>query len=451
MSQPKIAQSLDYQRSPIKLLNKGWRLANKLGLGKISLDADELIAAARKETGLQDFGDESIFEPMAVLLQSLEQESDLNPLGRFMNRANIVRLLKHRLYVHDLLKKHPEILERKMPDPVVVVGLARSGTTRLHRLLASDSRFLHLKTWETVNPVPTPESFESREKGTLDPRISMIDQALKAILYLNPQVADVHPLGTYEVEEEVGLIQHGFSSQVFELQSKVPSFGEWLMTHDQTAAYEYMKVLLKIISWYRNDPEDKPWALKTPQHMQDLDALINVFPNAKLICSHRDPLKTVGSACSMTWSAIVRDSDSICADWVGQEWFNKTRRMLEKTLRVREEMVPKENQTDVQYADISKNWQASMQGIYDFLGYPLTDETKTAMQDWLERSKQQHKHGAHKYSLADFGLDTEEVDQALMFYREKFNIPYETRNPNADISVTSAKEKEKTATKEAIL
>ena len=425
-----LPEAKRFHRRPIRVINSVLRGLNAVGVGRINLDEKSLVAKARSETGLEDFGDEKFLEAMRVLLHSLETEADLNPTGRFLNRANILRLLKHRLFAHDLLERHPEIRDRTIPDPVVIVGLARSGTTRLHRLLASDERFLHLKAWETVNPVPYPESFTARENGNTDPRITAIDQGLKAILYMAPQIAAVHPLGTFEIEEEVGLIQHGFSSQVFELQARVPSFGEWLMTHDQTAAYETMVEMLIIISWFRDDPEDKPWILKTPQHMQDLDALIRVFPNAKLIFSHRDPIKCVGSACSMTWNAILRDSDSVTADWVGQEWFNKTERMLKKTLAVRKELVPAENQYDVQYADIGSDWQRAIEGIYGFLGDPLTERTRARMQAWVD-SNAQHKHGTHKYSLANFGLNPDEVDQRLMFYREAFNIPYETRNPHA--------------------
>jgi hypothetical protein len=429
----------DYHRTPIRLLNTVLGGARALGLARFDLDPDRLVAQARKGTGLQDFGNESFLQPMELLIRSLQEEADLNPLGRFMNRANILRLLKHRLYAQDLLKRHPEILERSIPDPVVVVGLARSGTTRLHRLLAADQRFLHLKAWETVYPVPYPECFQARDAGEADPRIKALDQGLKAVLYMSPQIAAVHPLGTFEVEEEVGLIQHGFSSQLFEIQAKIPSFAECLMTHDQTAAYEYMVVLLKIISWFRDDPQDKPWVLKTPQHMQDLDALLHVFPNAKLICSHRDPIKAVGSACSMTWNAIVRDSDTVTADWVGQEWLNKTERMLRKTLRVREEMAPGQNQYDIQYAAISADWERAMRGVYDFLAMPFTDATQAAMQTWLDDNRQ-HQHGAHQYGLEDFGLDRDEVDRRLMFYRERFNIPYETNNPHATTNKQSVGE-----------
>jgi hypothetical protein len=423
-------KATDYHRTPMRVLNSALRGAAAVGLGRFSLDRDALVAAARKATGLRSFGDDSFFDPMQRLITALEEEADLNPVGRFMNRTNILRLLKHRLYAQDLLTRHPEILERHIPDPVVVVGLGRSGTTRLHRLLASDPQFLHLESWESVFPVPWPECFAARAAGRIDPRITALDQGLKAVLYMSPQVAAVHPLGTFEVEEEIGLLQHGFSSQIFEIQAKIPSFAEWLMTHDQYAAYEYMVVLMKIISWFRNDPEEQPWVLKTPQHMQDLDALLHVFPNARLVCSHRDPVKAVGSVSSTAWNAMVRDSDSITPDWVGREWLSKTERMLRKTLRLRDASATGQNQYDIQYADITADWRFALQGVYDFLNLPFTDDARRNMQAWLDRNRQ-HKHGAHKYSLADFGLDAGDVDRRLMFYRERFNIPYETKNPHS--------------------
>lgn len=424
-----LPKATEYHRTPMRILNSILSGLNKIGLARIDLSEQALIQSARKQTGLHLFGDEDFRIPMRVLLKSLEEEAKLNPIGRLLTKQSLVRILKHRLYLAELLDRHPEILERKITAPIVIVGLARSGTTRLHRLLASDQRFLHIKAWETVNPVPYPDSFKSRDGVTNkpDPRITGIEQGLKAVLYMSPQIAAVHPLGAHEIEEEVGLLQHAFSSQIFEVQAHIPSFAEWLMTHDQTYAYQHMVTLLKVISWYRNDPEDKPWVLKTPQHMQDLDALINVFPDAKIICSHRDPVKTVGSACSMTWTSIVRDSNHADPHWVGNEWLNKTDRMLKKTLDIRENNIPKAQQFDILYADIHQDWQQAIAKIYNFLNLEFNPEAKQGMQNWLDNNGQ-HKHGSHKYDLRDFGLNEAEVDKRLLYYREKFSIPYETKN-----------------------
>lgn len=424
-----LPSATDYHRTPIRVFNAAIRGLNKLGLAHFHLEESRLIASACKQTGLQEFGDDSFLPRLRLLIEALNSEADLNPLGRLMQRQSITSILRDRLYLHDLLTKHPEILEREMPSPVVIVGLARSGTTRLHRLMASDSQFLHVKAWESMNPVPYPQSLKVRDSGQgIDPRITEIEQGLKVVLYMSPQIAAVHPLGAHEVEEEIGLIMHDFSTQMFEVQAKVESFAEHLMTNNQTGAYQYMRTLMQVISWFRKDPENKPWIMKSPQHMQDLDALLAVFPDAKLICPHRDPVKVVGSSCSMTWNSIVRDSDCIDPRWVGKEWLRKTQRMLTKNLSIRDTL-PESQQYDVLYADITADWEASLQGIYDFLGLEFSAVAKQGMREWLA-SNAQHKHGAHKYSLEDFGISKKQVDEELLFYRQRFNIPYETKNPH---------------------
>ncbi|MBT7721181.1 MAG: sulfotransferase [Halieaceae bacterium] len=435
MSSSPTLRATDYHRLPIRLINGLLRGANAAGFARFELDQRTLLDDARQATGFDDFGDERFLEPLGVLIEATRMQP-LNPLGRFLARANIQRLLQGRLQAEELFKRYPEILAREIPDPIVIVGLARSGTTRLHRLLASDPNLLHLKSWESVYPVPTQEAFAAREAGTIDPRITNLDRALKAVLYMSPQIAAVHPLGTLEVEEEIGMLQYGFSTQLFEVINQIPAFAEWSMTHDQHAAYEKMVRLLKLVSWFRGDPEDKPWILKSPQHMQDLNALLHVFPNAQLLCPHRDPIKVVASSCSMAWNSLVRDNDEITPQWVGREWLTKTKRMLHKNLAERDTLATPQQQYDLRYADMTADWEHTIQGVYDFLDRPFTPEAKAGMRAWLAEN-QQHKHGAHKYSLDQFGLNADTVDKTLMFYRERFDIPYETVNPHRAKSVTT--------------
>lgn len=421
-----LPPATSYHRLPIRAINGAIQGLNTIGIANIALDENTLFKMARQATGLRDFGDERFIPNMRELLRSLENEADLNPVGRLLTRQSLVRILKHRLLANELLNKHPEILEREMPSPVVVMGLGRSGTTRLHRLLATDPRFLHLKAWESVNPVPLPDSFAARSNGAVDPRISGIEKGLKAVLYLSPQIASVHPLGAHEVEEELGLLQHGFAGQLFEIQAHVPSFAQWLIDNDQSHSYEYMQTLMKIINWYRNDPQDKPWILKSPHHMEDFAFLLKVFPQAKFVFTHRDPVKVMGSLCSLVWHSIVRDSNHVDPHWVGQEWYDKVDHMLVKTHALRDSVVHPDRQFDILYADIHADWRAAMQRIYTFLDLPCTEETLTGMQRWLDGNAQ-HKHGAHQYDLADFGLSQQQVDERFKAYRERFDIPYEVR------------------------
>lgn len=411
-----------YHRVPMRIANRVLRALAPLGIGRADLGEEGLLRAAREATGLSDFGDESFRVPMRIVLRGLEEESDLNPVGRHLARVSLLRLLKNRLWAEDLFKRHPEILAREIAPPLVVVGLARSGTTRLHRLLASDRRFLHLEAWESVNPVPWPQSFGPGP----DPRVANIEQGLKFVLYLSPQIASVHPLGAHEPEEEIGLLEHAFSSQIFEVIHRLPTFARWLMENDQTPAYEYMLKLLKLVEWSRGDAPGRTWVLKTPQYMQDLDCLMRVLPGSRLVCIHRDPVQAVGSACSMAWNSLVRDSDSIDPLWVAREWYDKTESMLRKTLRVRDEMVPAEQQLDVLYADMNADWRAVMRRIYAFAGLDFDAESERAMEAWFVRNAQ-HKHGAHNYRLEDFGLVPADVEARLAFYRERYAIPHEKK------------------------
>lgn len=407
-----------YHRLPFRLANAVLRPLSRLGIGHADLSEAGLIAAAQKATGLQEFGDDDFREPMRLALRDLDEEADLNPLGRMLTRQSLLRILKHRLWAHDLFLRHPEILERELRSPVVIVGLARTGTTKLHRLLACDPGFYNLRAWESFNPVPWPESFGAEK----DPRQTTIEQGLRVVLYLSPQMQQVHPLGANEVEEEVGFIEHAFSSQLFEVQHKMPNFADWLMNNDQLFAYEYMEKMFKLNEWF-NQREPGTWILKSPQHMQDLDSLLRIFPDAKIICTHRDPLKAVGSACSMAWNAMVRDTDHLDSHWVGRHWCDKTESMVAKTQRIRDAQ-PAEQFIDVLFADVHKDPLGEIHRIYDFLGRELSDEAESAMLSWID-DHPQHAGGVHTYSLQDFGLDPERVEEQFADYRRRFSIPVE--------------------------
>ena len=332
-----LPPAYSYHRLPIRAINAAWSTVQALGLAHIHHDEARLLDKACQQTGLDDFGDEDFLPGLRQVISSTLNEAELNPLGQVFSQTNILRLLRNRLIAEDLFKKHPEILAQEMPAPVVVLGLGRSGTTRLHRLLACDDRFLNIKSWETVYPAPWPQS--SRTHYAADPRITAIEKALKAVMYMGPQIAAIHPLGAHEVEEEVGLIQHGFETPLFNTLAFLPSYANWQNDNDNIASYRYMEKLLKLISWYRGDDLSKPWILKTPQHMQDLDELMRVFPNARLVCTHRDPLKATGSICSTAWNAIVRDRHTLNPHLLGEQWFKLYDDWVTKALHIRDTVV----------------------------------------------------------------------------------------------------------------
>lgn len=406
---------------PVKLINRAARLMNVFGLGKIDLSEDSLLAAARKETGLERFGDESFLPGLRVLLPAVENEAQLNPFGRLHAKMEITASLKNRLWANACFEAHPEIRQRKIPAPIVIVGPVRSGTTRLHRMLAADMRFQHLKAWEGFNPAPRPGLPDSGRAARHDE----VEKFLRLGRRLNPDAFTAHPMEADWAEEELLLLNHSFCGLSPVGQYHIPSYRRWLMECDKTPAYRYMADLMKLVAWSRKDSEDKRWVMKTPQFMLDLDVLIKVFPDAKLVFTHRDPLKTVASTLSLMWHFAVYNSDRPLRGPIRDTWLGLSEEMAHRCIRVRETL-PASQQFDVRYEDMNRDWREVMGHLYDFAGLDFTAEAESAMAAWLAESEREGRHRGHRYALEDFGVTTDQVDAAMGFYRERYGIPYES-------------------------
>jgi hypothetical protein len=383
-----------------------------------------VIAEARRITGLHDFGDESFLPNLRKLIASMEQEADLNAYGRLFARQMLVGRLADRLRAQELFERHPEILERKLGAMVFVVGPARSGTTRAHRMLATDKRFLHLRDWEINFPVPNAKSFEARAAGLPDPRIARARGAHAMFAKMNPENLAVHGLNAEAPEEEIGLINLSFCGLMLEAQRWVPSFGWHCLQQPQRHAYEYMKKMIQLVAWFRNDPPDQPWVFKSPQHMQDLDSLMAVFPDAKIVFMHRDPLKVVPSNCSMNWNLTILGSDRTDPAIMGAFISDKLDAQLHKVEKERATLIPKSQQLDVLYENMNRDWRGQMQRIYDFIGLEFTADAAQNMQHHLDTDRT-HTVGGHRYRLEDFGLDAAQLNERFKAYRDRYNIPRE--------------------------
>ncbi len=416
----RLRTSRHYQRRPIRVINFIISSLQRAGIARICLDGDYLVERAIHETGLFDFGTDEFRKPMELLIDSLEHEARLNPVGRFLAQQSLLRILKNRLMAEELFRNHPEINDMKIASPVIVMGLARAGTTRLHRLLACDPSFHHISSWESWNPVPWPESFTRRP----DPRIAVIEKGLKFVLYMSPGIAAVHPLDVHAPEEELGLLQHSFSSQLWEVTAAVPSFTRWMEQHSQLFSYEYMLRLLRLVAWFRGI-DGGTWVLKSPNHMQHFAEMAEVFPDARLVYTHRDPVRCTGSMCSVAWNGMVRDTDRLDAAGVGAEWFRKVDIMLRRSEEGRS-FFPKGQVVDLLYKDLNEDPIGQIRKVYSFLGKQLSREAERAMRHWLADNGR-HAQGPHRYRLQDFGLDKDSVESRFDWYRKKYSIPFEDR------------------------
>ena len=391
-------------------------------VGSAQLDKHLLMDQAVAATGLDDFGDRWFERPFDALLESVKHEARLNAAGDFSAMKQFHHVLRDRLYAQMWFKRHPEILARPLKNPVVIVGPMRSGTTRLHRLLASDQRFAHLRSFETISPVPRPE-FEdvlAGEKEDFRPKLAA--RIMKVARLANPRTLSIHPTGPYEPEEELGLLVASMWSMKHDAQWHVPSYAQWCEGENPVEAYRHMANLLRLIGWSQQESSLRPWILKTPQHMLDLPALLEVFPDARLIFTHRDPKQVVGSAASLAWNQTIIYSDHNDPAQTGRQWLGKTATMIER-MRAARDAIPRDRMIDVQYDDMETDWRGTMERVYRFLELDMAPAVD-GMQRFLDRSARL-KRRPHRYSLAEFGLRADEVDERFADYTATYGIPVE--------------------------
>ncbi|BBC72131.1 sulfotransferase [Altererythrobacter sp. B11] len=397
-------------------LNGAMALARRTGLAQAPvLEKEALLDRARAHTGLEDFGDPWFEKPLAVLLAALRGEARLNAAGQWAAQAQIEKVLHDRLWAQQWFERHPEILERPLPRPVIVVGPMRSGTTRMHRLLSADRRFSHLRSFETISPVPRPDF----RFGGKDSRQVLASRILRVARLANPRTLTIHPTGPLEPEEELGLLVSSFWGMKHEAQWWVPSYGRWCEQQDAVPAYRQMARLLQLIGWSQQSSSLRPWILKTPQHMLDLPALLKVFPDARLIFTHRDPLAVVGSAASLAWNQTIIYSDQARPEAIGREWLRKTALQIRR-MRDARDHIPRERMIDVHYDDMESDWRGAMERVYRFLGLDIAPALP-AMEAYQRRTARL-KRPPHEYSLEEFGLEPERVQLELGDYVRTYGI-----------------------------
>ena len=399
---------------PARLAMGAWLGAMKLGIGRISLVAESLIEAACKRTG-RPF-EEELREPLERLARSLEEECALHPIGRFTIRDTLVRTLENRLRLETFVEKHPEIAKIEVKDPIFVVGMQRTGTTMLHRLLTCDARLRHLPAWEGLNPVPLREPLDAAERRT---RMAVARTAMRALRYLGPELSAIHPMEVDGPEEDVHLLDLSFLSPTADAVARVPSYSQWFESTDQLPAYRTMRRAVQVMLWQR----DGRYLGKSPHHLEYLDELLTVFPDAKVIQTHRNPLRTVASFCSMMGHGRAMLCERVDGLEIGRRFGAKAVRAIERTMASRSRL-PEERFLDVHYRDTLADPMAQVRRIYEFLELELTPEVEAAMETWRAENSQT-KHGTHRYQLEDFGLEREELEPHFKAYMERFDIPSE--------------------------
>lgn len=374
-----------------------------------------LLADAELATGLTDFGDERFLEPLSVLLASLHNEANLTVDGQLAQRQRILDLLINRLRVENCIKCDPEILHEVVHNPVVIVGLPRTGTTMLHRIMASDTRFYAPLWYEVRYPAPFPNwDFKSE-----DPRIAVAEAEVAAMVKAAPELAAIHPIDATGADEEILLLEHSFISTTPEAFANVPSYGNWLAQHDNSPAYEYLRRCLQFLQWQKKKcgVAAQRWLLKTPHHLHCMALLLKFFPAAQIIQTHRDPLETIPSISSFHLTLRRMASDAVDAPLLARQWSEKFARGMSQSMATRAQH---ESQfIDIWYKDTVSKPLLEVQKVYDFIGMELTQETRQLMERWREENSRT-KREPHDYSMAAFGMSEQQLKVQFAEYRQRF-------------------------------
>jgi hypothetical protein len=386
---------------------------------EVRFTEEAVLGEARARTGLSDFGPDDFRERLAVWLTAVDEDADLGPMGRVRFFGDLVRYASNRLRFHDLLKRHPEILDLEIRKPIIIAGLPRSGTTHLVNLIAADKRLRSLPYWESLEPIPDPGLPPGPKEQ--DPRYQRCAREHDMLGQIAPLLKNMHDLAPDHVHEEIEVGALDFSTYLPEWLAVVPRWRDYYYSHDQRSHYQYMKNVLKALQWMRGPDR---WILKSPQHLEQLGPLIETFPDATVAITHRDPVSVVASAITMLAYGDRLRRTKVDPAAVAAYWIDRVEHLLRACVRDRE-LLPKFQSIDVLFHEFMADDVAMVERIYDVAGLHVTEETRSWLEEYVSQNPR-GKHGRIVYDLqGDFGIDPKTLRRRFGFYYERFPVELE--------------------------
>ena len=375
---------------------------------------DVLLENARQQAGLSDIGDPWFLDNLDALIPSLNEEAQLTEEGAGTATGMIEGALVNRLRHVDLLKRHPEIRDEQVEVAAVVAGLPRTGSTMLHRMLASAEGMTGVRWYEAQNYAP----FPGEARGDQSQRLAAAGQIMEYMKLKVPELMSIHPMSIDQPDEEIIIMGQLFSSTMIEGTYHVPSFARWLTKQDRGRVYADLREVLQSLQWQVPSRRGARWVLKTPGHLMALDAVLETFPEARVVMTHRDPVETVPSFCSMEYSLYQMVSGAISREQVAQFWASRLKELLDDFMATRA-AAPSDRFVDVAYRDLLARPIEQGVRVLEAAGVEVDDDTVAQMEQWIEANRREDR-APHRYSLEDFGLERSEVAAMFAAYRARF-------------------------------
>jgi hypothetical protein len=377
---------------------------------QLPLDPSELVRRAEAISGYQ-FNDRTWWPALAEMFHAVNTEGRLNALGRMVLTRDVLRLLTHRLRMEQDRRIYPAIATERIERPVFIIGLPRTGSTLLHNLLSLNTEsFQAPLTWEIMFPSPPP-ALANRASVQAARR----DLALFKLMI--PNFSRLHPLEAELPQECVAILSHAFLSDEFDMLFNIPAFLDWLARQDLTCGYRYHRNFLQHLQFGRSK---RRMVLKAPSHMRYLDELLTVYPDARIIQTHRRVVEVLPSLASLSTTLQKTFTSGVKPEAVGRSVIQEWEEILELFVDARKR-VGDDRFIDVYYRDLVANPVQVLQQIHSALGETFTPADKKTAESFLIANRAR-KHGFHRYALADFGMDAADVNRRFSFYGDRFGL-----------------------------
>lgn len=389
-----------------RLLDSGDRLLRIVGVPRPILTPESAKAEARDATKLDDFGTNDFEEGLEVFCRSAEQDARLDMVGRGVVKGVLRRVLSNRLLLVDHRKRCPETFDTRLTAPIIVLGLGRTGTTYLHRLLSQDSEAYGPPAWQVWRPLPRTSGPDRRRDITI--------RALVGLRQLAPDLDVKHYQDADEPEECYHLLDPSLRAPGLSMLCPAWGYFDWVRKQDLSPAYQMYRQYLQVI---QKEVPGRRLTLKAPLHTPYMDRIIAEIPNALFVQTHRDPVQAAGSLASLMLSMFGLTSPQVKAKELGAVALELMRWTAERTIEQRNNAdLPV---ADVQYTDLIQDPVATVRQIYEVHRLTWTKEVATAIAN-AAATRPQHKHGKHRYELRDFGLSETQVRSALEPYTTRY-------------------------------
>jgi hypothetical protein len=385
----------------------------------IRLDADELLDAAQRSTGLADFGGDEFLTPYRIFVGACEREAKLHALGRMLVRGDVLAWLENRLRLRAARKLDPAIAAQRIERPIFITGLPRTGTTLLHELFMQDPDNRVPLHWEVRSPCPAPEAASYAD----DPRIARAEDELQLWNEIVPEYRAQHELGARIPVEDIQHTPPTFVSDELMGRHIVPSYAAWYASADKSVAFAFHRQFLQHL---QSRHARRRWVLKSPSWLGLLPVLFGEYPDARVVITHRDPLRVLPSVVSILYSTAFVRSDSVDAGMF-KGWFSPEtcRALLDAMCAFRDSAAIAPAQfCDVRYAELVRDPAAAVARAYERFGLAFAPELGERIRAYVA-SKPRGKHGAHRYAFEALGRDAGEERERFRGYQERFGVPSE--------------------------